>query len=153
MDSSPPDLGRLSGDAQIFARAILATHPEWTSGARVERSADSWSFVVEVRAPDAAAPSVFVYADEDEITVAFDRWHAHYDTWAERPDEEGPTDARAVVEALLAEQLAVAVMLRGSEWLESRIVRAGEAPQTPPAGARVYVRSWAGTLNSELAAV
>ena len=69
------------------------------------------------------------------------------------PEEEGPTDARPVVEALLAERLAVAVTMRGSEWLGSRTLPAGDTPPAPPPGARMYVRSWGGSLNSEQTAV
>jgi hypothetical protein len=152
MDSPLVNLDQLGDVAQTFARSILGTHPEWTLYARIERSGHTLSFVVELRPSRPDWPSVFIYADDDEITVAFDRWHAHFDTWAEIAEEEGPTDGRAVVEALLAEQLAVAVTMRGTEWAGSRTVQRSDSPPTPALGTHIYVRSWAGTLNSEHAA-
>ena len=83
MDRLTELLDSLTGDARDFARAVLETHPEWLPAARVEVTGELESLVVELPAPRPGSPPLLIWTDADEITVSYDRWHAHFDAWAE----------------------------------------------------------------------
>ena len=129
--------------------ALLADHPEWTDLVRYAAG----GFEIEVQAPSVAAPTLEIWSEPEELSVAFDRWHTHFDDW------DGPSllglrwDARTLVAKILAEEVAVAVQINGDHWGGSWLVSdPAKAPELdePLAGNQiVYTRSWAGRWDAE----
>lgn len=137
-----------------FSTALFAAHPGWKSLAKMDRNAESssHSLVVVVQAPEAAhaAHPLAVYTDNEEVTVAFDHYHLHFD-WPSFDEEHG--NPLKFISDLLQERLAVASVWMEDRWAGSQILSAGDGPEGlrhVPAGAdRAVIRSWHGTLNAE----
>ena len=92
-------------------------------------------------------PDLTIYTDDNEITVSYDRWHGHFEQWADGTDERLFDDAYACVQAILTEHMAVAVRMKGDVWAGSQLIRRDEESPTPGPRQTVYVRSWLGTLD------
>ncbi len=131
---------------------ILATFPEWEQYATEETWKDSDPYlVVTVPAPrnaDTDLPLRISTGDE-EVTVDFDYYHAHFERWAHQPGDTRHHSAQLYVQELLAETFAVA-----SWWQENHCKVCGQvelgASLKPPMNivyTRVRVRSWNGTHN------
>src|SRR5690348_15423030 len=105
----------------IAAQAIFAAYPDWEAHA----SAQDGALVLEVPCPVAGHPELRIHTDDEEITVAYDRWHAHFDQWFETDEEHIFADAYACVRAILSEKIAVAVHMSGGRWAGSQILYAG----------------------------
>jgi hypothetical protein len=112
------------------------------------QSVEGGTLVVHIPCPIPDRPGIAIYTDDGEITVEYDRWHAHYDCWSDVPHEDAFNDFLACVHDLLLERIAVAVTMRGGDWAGSQIIELGEEPDVPGPGQHVYVRSWLGNRDS-----
>ena len=88
---------------------------------------------------------------DEEITVDFDYYHAHFDRWDPEPGDSRHQSALLYVRELIAEHIAAA-----SWWQDEHLRLAAQwEPGTPLepkfkiAYTRIRVRSWRGTLNSD----
>ena len=138
------NLSALNEYSAQVASELFAVHPEWTGFAAAEDGA----LVVRIPCPVPDRPEIAIYTADDEITVGYDRWHAHYDCWSDIPHDQGFQDALACINDLLSEQTAVAVTMTGDQWAGSRTLEIGDEADPPGPGQHVYVRSWLGTRDS-----
>jgi hypothetical protein len=135
---------------------ILCSFPEWEPFAVEERWKESEPYLlVTIQAPaTAGALPLRISTWDDEVTVDFDHYHAHFDYWLPKPSEPEELAALPFVQALLREEVTVA-----SWWLESAFKassqRAPGEDLKAPLGikhSRVRVRSWRGTHNVDRSA-
>lgn len=138
------DLALLNEYSARVARSIFAAYPGWEAHATAEEGV----LIVRVPCPVDGRPELAIYTDDDEITVSYDRWHGHFDDWAEQTEEHLFDDAYAFAHAFLSERISVAVHMSGSDWAGSQLIDAGEEPPEPGPGQTVYVHSWLGTHDS-----
>jgi hypothetical protein len=133
-----------------FATYLRRRQPAWASFVTIERdSPDEPAYLaLEIPPPAPDRPGAWLRCEPDEITIGYDRWHAHYGPWTV-PAERGVFEAAAdFLDDLLAERVAIAVTMCGEEWRGSQTVAPGERP-VPSTGERIYVRSWSGGLDAD----
>jgi hypothetical protein len=136
------------------AEEIFASYPEWKPFARVEESSDGTMYLyVEVPSPALAQVEhgLTINTDNEEVTVSFDFYHSHFDSWKVREPDFEHQAALLFVQAVLSEEVAVASWWQGQEWRGSCQVFAGESP-TPGVTQdfnRIRVRSWRGKRNED----
>ena len=138
------------------SEVLFSEFPKWRGLARVERADDGAEFlIIEVAAPpeaDAAFGLVIDTANE-EITVGFDHYHAHFDSFVGDGEHFGTKAALEFIKQILSERVAVVSWWSDETWRGSAQTEAGKAPSVPTwtAGGtnRVRVRSWRGTLNHD----
>ena len=110
--------------------------------------------LIEIAPEVPERPQLRLYTDDDEVTVEFDLWHAHYD-WAGESREDEWQGALDLVADLLAERLAVQIWMAGDRWSGSALVEAGDGwlpfPEDWDASdlTRSYRRSFCGTFDGE----
>ena len=138
------DLSTLNEYSAQVARVVFAAYPNWA----IHASAEEGILVVRVPCAIEGRPELMIYTDDSEITVNYDRWHGHFEGWAECAHEQLFADAYACAHAILSEHVAIAVHMDGDVWAGSQLVVAGDAPPDPGPGQTVYVRSWLGTHDS-----
>jgi hypothetical protein len=134
--------------------ALLARFPEWLAYCREEPGPEGESsLIIDVPPPpeSGAARGLRITTEDEEITVGFDSYHAHYDVLGPCDDPAEPT-ALDFIEGLLSERIAVVSWWHGERWLSSAQLHAGELLELPrwvDASAQVEarVRSWRGTQN------
>ena len=130
-----------------FADRLFAAHPEWRK--HVEVSTDAEVLAIEVPSPNALARTgLCIDTDADEVTVGFDQFHSHFYM---RSDDEIYDAALTFIESILSEQTVVLVYHQGDDWAKSMCVGKCEPWPRPAPGQTRVVRSWKGTLDSELA--
>jgi hypothetical protein len=137
--------------AELFSR-----FPEWSQWSRLEKDEAGRTYLrVDVPAlPEAEAISgLIVSTAEDEVTVQFDYYHAHYAfLFPPSESDEAEDAALSLIGQLLSEEVAVVSWWQGDQWRGSSLATAGEAPDnTEFVGSfnRVRMRSWRGTLNAD----
>jgi hypothetical protein len=138
---------------------LLAAFPQWRDLVAHDRSAHGAYLVLRVEAPAAAETEhgLLIHTDNDEITISFDYYHAHFDSWNEFNGTQATDSALEFVRCLVGEEVAVLSWWWNDQWQGSAHV---EVPGdvAPPSWAnagswnRVRVRSWNGTHNRESAA-
>ncbi len=156
---------KLNGYSQRFADVLFQTFPKWKEYVSVQSENDSDEegyLLVKVPAPvKSLIPSSllpdykdFLSIDSDgEITVAFDYYHTHFDTFSDTNETEEFNQAVEFIQSIVEEKICPVVVLNGNEWCGSTSVDAGEKPelshwQNLSASCQdVYVRSWRGTFN------
>jgi hypothetical protein len=162
------DFDELDEMSQSFAKRLFELHPDLQPYARAQDGGhDSRLKWLKVEVPSPAGSSLRgpLYVDtDDEITIALDYWHSHFDWPSNHPDRL-KDDALQVIEALLVERVAVVSHWAGDEWAGSALAEVGpdlesevKRPGWPGASktvarqiTRVRVRSWRGTLDRDIA--
>jgi hypothetical protein len=137
---------------------LLHAHPEWRAAVRSDAADDGSAYdVLELQAPPGAhvEHGLFVSTENEEITVGFDVYHSHFDSWVDEANPGYGLGALEFINNLLAEKVAVLSWWTGETWAGSSQLAAGESPKLPSwAGApkvdRVRVRSWNGSLNADI---
>ena len=131
---------------------VIASFPEWQTFAKEETYKGSSPYLVITVPPPTAANTELplrISTWDDEVTVDFDYYHAHFDRWNPQAQDNRHTSALLYVQSLLNEQVAVA------SWWQSDLCKmasqfdAGSSlqPSLKIAYSRVRVRSWRGSLN------
>ncbi|HZL95572.1 MAG TPA: hypothetical protein VFB99_18085 [Vicinamibacterales bacterium] len=135
------------------AEQIFESYPEWKAYAREETYDGATYLVVDVPPPASANAEHGLRIDthNDEITVSFDFYHSHFDTWNVREVGSEHEAALPFVQAILSEKVGVASWWRGTEWRGSTHFSRGERPHFEFAKDynRLRVRSWQGNLNED----
>jgi hypothetical protein len=94
-----------------------------------------------------------VYSSDDEITVAFDYFHEHFDMFAGEDETENFKQAVEFIQSILDEKVCIVVVLNGIEWCGTTSLDAGDKPDLSDWKSLsldcedVYVRSWYGKYN------
>ena len=149
-------MAKASGFATSIKAQVLSTFPDWAALASAETYKDSpayWVFAVPPPSAGQVDSPLRISTWDDEITVAFDHHHAHFDRWIPAPDDDIHRSALLFVQALFSEQIGVASWWQGDhcKMASSYIPGDGLAPHFKIAYSRVRVRSWNGTLNIDRA--
>jgi hypothetical protein len=138
------------------AAEIFSSFPEWRSLAREERDDQGDAFlVIEVPAPVGADVEHGLVLDtaREEVTVAFDCYHTHFDSWLEGNEPYEAGSALDFVNGILEERVAVLSWWSGHQWRGSSQMPAGACLHSPSGISRfdrVRIRSWNGTLNADM---
>jgi hypothetical protein len=146
--------------SRIAAEELFAAFPHWRSLARNETSEGGDSYVViEVQAPNEAnvEHGLSIDTSNDEVTVEFDCYHAHFNDWTSDGEHSGTQTAIEFIKQILSERIAVISWWFNDEWRGSAHFQAGASPETSVWGAdgainRVRIRSWKGSLNADSSA-
>lgn len=144
---------QLNEFSQEFATTCFAIYPSWRELA-VFNPAEG-TLLIEVPSPTHEQRKIRLYTD-DEITVEFDLWHAHYG-WPDVNNEESFREALALADDFVAERVGVQVWLAGDDWRGSSLIYSDSTEllqQIPPDWdatgiTRTYRRSWKGTYDAE----
>jgi hypothetical protein len=135
--------------------ALLAAFPAWRDLARTEIAEDgSSSMLIQVDAPVEASVEhgLVVDTSRDEVTVAFDAHHEHFNEHVGDGERFGVEAAIEFIKSVISERVVVLSMWRGELWCGSATVEAVSdlvAPEWfgPEAHDRVRARSWKGSFN------
>jgi hypothetical protein len=142
----------------ILNEQLFATFPEWRALARKERAEDGSSCLV-VSVPPAGAEvrhhGLLVCSSDEEVTVSFDFYHAHFYAMTGDDGHLGAPAALEFITQILSERVSVVSWWFDEEWRGSAQLEAGATPQPPwwlVSGSfnRVRVRSWRGSFNANL---
>jgi hypothetical protein len=148
--------GQVEYPLPMSVEALLEVFPEWRAVA--SREVDEWGseyVVVYVEAPPEADVQRGLRIDtaDDEVTVAFDFYHEHFDDWAGQSGPGETQSALQFVQQIVEERVAVVSWWRDDQWAGSSVTEAGVPPEPPESRTwtvppnRVRVRSWSGTFN------
>ena len=144
--SVPKSVDDLAPFPARFARELFARHPEWQEGLTLvgpEPPEPRW-LLVTVPPPAAGRPALEIEADDEEVTIFFDRWHGHYSDWED--ERAGFTRALSTIDRLVREELVVVVDFERGEWAGSHLAPPTDLPVLASGRSR-YVRSWTGRLD------
>lgn len=134
-----------------FLEWLRQRRPELAEVAAVD---EQWTslpnpLVIRLHPPQADLPELEISSENEEVTLFYDRWHAHFGFWGDQPDEAGFQEALDSLDEILQERVAITVAMVADEWRGSHTWRPGEPLPEPPLGGMVYIRSWRGTFNRE----
>ncbi len=150
-------------DRETFKAGLLASFPEWVSFAHYTDDEEAAFSGVEVPPPAEADAhdGLWVDVEDDEVTVGFDWWHAHFALWPEGPLTEEGEAALALIRYIVAERVAILSWwvdeaLQGSITLQTDNPGDRQMPVTRvdfdhTACNRIRIRSWKGTFNENRA--
>lgn len=147
---------RLDSYSQLFAERLFAAFPEWCAFAstRVQGESNEGFLEVKVPAPVAGPTPVgeddFLWIDTDgEITVGFDAFHTHFDSFADSSQDEEFARAIEFVRDLVEEKICVVFVRRGDEWRGSTTCEPGQEPDLSSFSHfdTLHIRSWKGSHN------
>jgi hypothetical protein len=145
--------------SQQVAERLFSRHPEWKGREELERSKDGAGFFsLKIAAPAMAKTEhgLLVLTKDEELTVGFDAYHAHF---SEEPTVGdgyvfGVEYGLKFIDQILAEEIVAVSWWQDERWLGSAQMKAGEKPQSSSVhqGAnRIRIRSWCGTHNLDRA--
>ena len=138
----------LNDFSERFGTMLFAQYPDWRKYA-VEDSEfdDGSSLVVQVPCPNPRVIAGLVITTEgDEVTVGLDRYHTHF----MQDEEQAFESALEFIAMLMSEELVILVYMNDEKWAGSRCVGPDDPWPPPVPGQRRYLRSWLGTLDSEM---
>lgn len=133
---------------------ILSSFPDWAGFVGEETYNGSQPYlVVTVPAPPEADTHLPLRIStwDEEVTVDFDYYHAHFDRWKAEDDDGTHSAAQLYVNAILSESILVASWWKGDAWVLSAQIEEGSpvAPFADVKFSKVRVRSWKGTHNKD----
>lgn len=136
------------------ARELFADFPEWQQYAREENTEDGVGYlVIEVPAPTAsqASEGISVMTYNTEVTVSFDYYHSHFETWRSTTPDDEFWSALPFVKSLLNDAIAVASWWDGDQLLGACQAIDGQLPDKwlPKEFTLIRVRSWNGTHSED----
>ena len=137
-----------------IASEILSDFPKWKDFAKEEPDkGGSTFFLIEVPAPlgSNADHDLIIETENDEVTVSFDYYHSHFDSWHVEVEGREDLAARTFVDGLFEESIFVASWWEGKAWQGSCQTHQGEMPTfgIPRDFDRIRIRSWHGNLNED----
>jgi hypothetical protein len=129
--------------------------PEWQPFFTEFPYSESEETYLLVKVPSPGNPSSFLtlYTYEEEVTISFGVWEAHFNEYTSWEHGE-LKDALSMVQRIENEDLVIVSYWRGEQWLGSRIIEPTAAIVEPgfASGASLAkVLSWLGRHNREVA--
>lgn len=133
--------------SRSFAKALFAALPKLREHAR----ANEGVLRIELEpAPARPTCGFWISTDDNEVTVGFGEYHAHFE-W---PPTSGHVldDPIEFARSILSDEFVVVDWTRDGDWKRSRVSRAGEEPDLADLrpGDVVHVRSWSGAHDREI---
>jgi len=139
--------------SRSVAKEIFESFPDWKAYAREETHDGSTYLVVDVPAPPSAKVEHGLRIDtyDDEVSVSFDFYHSHFDSWQVQEPSSEDEAALPFVQAILAERVGVASWWHGKDWRGSIQFNRGEQLKSDLVNDydHLRVRSWQGRLNED----
>jgi hypothetical protein len=133
---------------------VLAAFPEWQAFSLEETYKGSTPYLIVTVLPPPEAQTdlpLRISTWDEEISVDFDYYHAHFDRWIPEKNDDRHKSALLFVRSVLEEKVAAA-----SWWQEELCKLCAQlepgATLQPPFNisySRVRVRSWRGSLNAD----
>jgi hypothetical protein len=141
-------LRMLNDFAERFADLLFAQYPTWRDSAQSDPGrTQSTSLVVQVPCPNPrVVGDLLITTEGGEVTIYLDRYHNHF----MQNEEQAFESALDFIARLLSEELVVLVYMEGDKWAGSRCVGLNDPWPRPAPGQQRYLRSWLGTLDSEM---
>jgi hypothetical protein len=131
---------------------VLADFPEWQLASRLEtyKGSDEY-FVVELQPPNAKSLPLRVSTWDDEVTVDFDYYHAHFERWRPEPGDNRYMAGLLYVTDIMGDRLGAASWWQDEHCKMCAAYEPGAplAPRLSIAFTRVRVRSWTGVLDAD----
>jgi hypothetical protein len=137
------------------ANEIFDAFPKWRALAREEPADNGNSFLVVEVTPPASSNvehGLVIDTDNEEITVGFDCYHCHFDTWVGDGEHFGTQAALEFVKQIISERVSVVSWWHDDKWRGSSQLAAGASPEQPSWQSsfnRVRIRSWKGSYNAD----
>jgi hypothetical protein len=143
-----PHLEELDNYALKIMELLMKTYPSWAALAQVGAYKDEKYLEVNVPAPfEPTLRDLIITTSDDDLTVHFDWYHAHFGRWYKTPSEAFD-QACIFIDRILREDFIVGIKKVGGKWVSS----GGYTPDMLheiKAGEISYTRSWKGTYNRQ----
>lgn len=146
-------LKKMDKFSERASKEILDAFPEWQNLADTQEGVAGKIFFVLKIGPPADADvdqGLLIHTHNNEITVAFDYYHSHFDSVLGDGEPDG-IGAVEFVRGIIEERIAVASWWLDDKWMGSVQIEAGTPPTFPFKGKynRLRVRSWNGRYNTD----
>ncbi len=143
-------------DAVSYSERFLAflarEAPGWRALARADDE-DAGAYMVEVESPNEnASASLWISTQDEEITVGFDAFHSHFETWHFESEVVAFSEALALAKDIVTEKQVVASWWKDEKWSGSQLIARGEEvnrSERTPADTCLRIRSWTGKYDRE----
>ena len=141
-----------AGYSERFLAFLAREASEWHAAAKPDVEA-AGAYLVEVESPnDNASASLWISTEDEEITVGFDAFHSHFETWHFDSEEKAFREALALARSIVAEKVLIASWWKDEKWSGSQLIELGEEVKRSdrtPADACLRIRSWTGKYDRE----
>ena len=142
------------------AAELFAAFPHWRTLVRREETQSGASYLVVEITPPAAAEVVHglrIDTSNEEVTVGFDCYHSHFDSWVGDGEHFGTQAAVEFIKQIVSERVAVVSWWFNEEWrgsaqLETNTTLLPPSWATAASFNRIRVRSWNGSFNADTSA-
>jgi hypothetical protein len=134
---------RMADPEAFFAyERVLQAHPEFRPYVQVKTDADVPYLLVRVPASVPNHADLFIDTADGELTLAFDRWHQHFNF-------EEVESLLKLLDDILNERTIIVVKMDGDKWKGSTSLKVGADRTDVVASAegKAYYRSWKGTYD------
>jgi len=154
LDTVPLDEERLNDHSRSFAQALFSARPYWREFARMAkpRHGSGMFLFVTVIPPESskAEHPLIIDTDDDEVTIGFDSYHAHFH-WPDFDEEYG--NPLRFIDDVVGERLVVVSIWSGEDWALSTTLDAAksvdEISRIPQSATIAKLRSWTGRYSRD----
>lgn len=145
-----PMIDDLNEFSKKIAAQVFDKFPQWEGLAGIREDDGEKVLLIKVTPPTGNAECpLSIDTIQDEVTVAFDAYHAHF--W-DFENSEGD-DALSFINLLLSDEYAVVSYWRDDRWCGATLLHESEFPsentEYPYANA-IKIRSWSGSHNNDI---
>jgi hypothetical protein len=144
-------LAALNDFAAAFAQTLFEAFPWLREHARLHEveGVQPGSLLVEFDPPPRRDDcTLWITTDQDEITIGFGMFHAHF-AWPRPEGDDGWEDPLTFLRDLTDDRLLIEDWTKGGKWSGSSILAAGSEPDlsglTPDHV--ILIRSWSGSFD------
>ena len=152
---------RLNEYSRSVATRLLHAMPDLEAHARIDDTPGVQDGCLLIEVPSAnprAQGNLLLTTDDDEITVIWNGWHTHLNSWCS-PDADEVKTVVDLLRSIFEERFVISVTMEGETWKGSSGGAPGEVHATLErnrpklaAGMREYALSWKGTYDMEIRA-
>lgn len=146
-------LENLNEFSRTVAMQIKELLPEWYDLVSLEEDHDDKYFLITVKPPSNSSDyPLIIDTSNNEVTVAFDHYHAHYEDFL----SEHGNDAYSFIRHVLSEDSAIVSYWHDEEWCGSFIHSIHELPSSNdefPYSNYIKIRSWSGAANKDITCI
>lgn len=144
----------LSEYSKEISAQILVEYPEWEEYSGTDEYNGEVYFLIEVMPPSNNVENPMrVYTYQDELTVSFDAYHAHFYEFVEEDPAMKDDDASTFIKKIVNDSHAVVSYWHDEQWCGSTLLRKEEFPtdnEEYPYANIIKFRSWSGKLDKEI---
>jgi len=137
--------------SKSISEKFKETFPSWAKYCCEKQYEDT--FVLEVKIPrpiNDGVPFLALDTCDDEVTVSFDSYHAHFSDFG---NEKSFDDALNFINKIISEKYAMVSYSRGTNWCGSELIASCNLPQDNseyPYADTLVIRSWNGSFDQEI---